>query len=209
MRLAVRGADQGQPDSEMAILPRARHEEEVMKGSIFVVWFFHFHEELLGILKRRQFAMKKLVALMVACLFLVSVMGIVMAAEQAAPSAKTEKPAAAAPAKPAEKAPAKHGKEAPKTMTGAVKSVDIAANSIMIEKKGKEASVKVTDKTKFMGVKGLAELAAGDKVTVKYTEKEGQKVAASVKKVTEMKKAKPVEPAKPTAPAQPMAPAQK
>jgi len=73
------------------------------------------------------------------------------------------------------------------TVTGEVKAVDTAASTVTVAKKvkGKEVETVVTvdDKTKIMmgkENKTLADVMAGDKVTVKYTEVEGKNVAKSI-----------------------------
>jgi hypothetical protein len=139
---------------------------------------------------------KKAISILVACLFVAAMTGFVFAADETAPATAPamtgEKPAAAGEAKPAEAKPAKKSKKskkaAEKTMAGTVKSVDAAANTITIEKKGKETSFETTDKTKVTGAKDMSEIAAGDKVTVKYHEKEGKMIAESIKKATAAKK---------------------
>lgn len=122
--------------------------------------------------------MKKVIALIVAVLFVFAVASISFAVE--------EKKAAPAPAE--KKAPAKVTQ-----VTGDIKAVDAAAKTITVVKKVKdkveEVVVTVDDKT-------LAAVKAGDKVTVKYTTADGKNTAKSVKKV-EAKPAKKAEPAKP------------
>lgn len=120
--------------------------------------------------------MKKVIALIVAVLFVFAVASISFAVE--------EKKAAPAPAE--KKAPAKVTQ-----VTGDIKAVDAAAKTITVVKKVKdkveEVVVTVDDKT-------LAAVKAGDKVTVKYTTADGKNTAKSVKKV-EAKPAKKAEPA--------------
>lgn len=140
--------------------------------------------------------MKKVIALIVAVLFVFAVASISFAAE--------EKKAAPAPAeKKAEPA-----KKAPKVtqVTGEVKAVDAAAKTITVAKKVKgkvdeETVVAVDDKTKITldkEKKTLADVKAGDKVTVKYTEVDGKNVAKSVAIKPAAKPAeKKAEPAKP------------
>ena len=62
---------------------------------------------------------------------------------------------------------------------------------------------------KFEFAKKLAKFAAGDKIVVKYTEKDGKKVASSVKKAPAEKKAEPKKDAPAAAPAPAPAPAKK
>ena len=121
--------------------------------------------------------MKKAVAIIVAVLFAFSFAGLSFATEKA-----TEK---AAPAKAEETKAAEKPKV--KMVTGEVKAVDTKAGTITVTKKvkGKEVETVVTVDSKAkitMGKakKTLADVMAGDKVTVKYTEAEGKNVAKSV-----------------------------
>ena len=90
-----------------------------------------------------------------------------------------------------------------------------------MKKEEKEVVLTCTDKTKFKGVKGLADVKAGDKVTAKYSEKDGKNEASSVEvkaapakkgeKKAEKKEAAPAkkEEKKEAAPAPAPAPAKK
>ncbi len=105
--------------------------------------------------------MKKVIAIIVSALFILSVAGISFAAEKAA-----------------KKAPAKV-----KQVTGEVTAVDAAANTLTV--KGKKGDVAlVTDAKTMVKVgkekKALADVKAGDKVTVKYTEADGKNTAKSI-----------------------------
>ena len=133
--------------------------------------------------------MKKIFAIAMAFAF-VAVSTVAFAQEK---KAETVAPAAAPaaekkaehPGEPA-KAEKKEEKKAAKahTVTGAVKAVDAKANTLTVVKKVKKEEKEVvltcTDKTKFKGVKGLADVKAGDKVTAKYSEKDGKNEASSV-----------------------------
>lgn len=68
-----------------------------------------------------------------------------------------------------------------KSFEGEVVKVDTVAKSLKVKGAAGEETFDVS-KAKFEGVKDLAELQAGDKVVVSYEEKEGKKVAVSVKK---------------------------
>jgi hypothetical protein len=121
------------------------------------------------------------------------------------PAAAADKPAVDKPAK-AEKA-AKPAKAKAKAFTGEVVNADAAA-FVAKDKKG-EMTFDVS------GVKGYKaeDDKAGDKVVVKYAEKDGKKMASAIKKVKapakkekkEEKKEAPAkaEPAKPATPATP------
>jgi Cu/Ag efflux protein CusF len=115
-------------------------------------------------------SVKKILALIVAVLFVFAITSISLAQEKAAPA-------------PAEKkAPVKV-----KQVTGDVKAVDVVAKTITVTKKVKgeikETVITVDDKTKITldkETKTLADVKVGDKVTVKYTEVDGKKVAKSI-----------------------------
>jgi Cu/Ag efflux protein CusF len=111
--------------------------------------------------------MKKAVAILIAFLFVFAITSLSLAAEEkkAAPPVK------------------------PKVMqvTGDVKAVDTVAKTItvtkMVKKKAEETIITIDGKTKItMGKekKALADVKAGDKVTVKYTEVDGKNIAKSV-----------------------------
>jgi len=138
---------------------------------------------------------------MMALLLLISIAFVTTVFAQAKPEAK---PAAAlekalAPekkierkevTKPAEK------KEAMKTFKGKFVSMDAAAKTIV----AKDAKGEMT--FDIAGVKKMAELKAGEKIMVSYTEKDSKMVAkivvkqASKKESPKKEEAKPVEPAK-------------
>ena len=123
---------------------------------------------------------KKVIALIVAVLFVFAVASIISFAVE-------EKKAAPAPVeKKAEPA-----KKAPKVtqVTGEIKAVDAAAKTITVVKKvkgqDKETVISVDDKT-------LADVKVGDKVKAKYTTADGKNTAKSViKKTAAAKKAAP------------------
>jgi ribosomal protein S1 len=85
----------------------------------------------------------------------------------------------------AEKAKAKSAQ-----VTGEVTAVDAKANTITVKGKKGEVTISVDEKTKMMPKgKTLADVKAGDKVTVKYSEAEGKNTAKSVEmKAAPMKK---------------------
>ena len=135
--------------------------------------------------------MKKIIALIVAVLFVFAVASISLAAEE-----KKMEPAKkeAAPAKAkAEK------KVAAKVMqvTGEVAAVDAAAKTITVKGKKGDVVIAVDDKT-------LADVKAGDKVTAKYTTADGKNTAKAVKVAKKAEKKaveKKAEPKKEAAPA--------
>ncbi|OGW53451.1 MAG: hypothetical protein A2Y81_12365 [Nitrospirae bacterium RBG_13_43_8] len=129
--------------------------------------------------------MKKVIAIFVSVLFLFAMASLSLSAEEKK---------AAEPAKAAEK-PKVH------QVTGDVKAVDAKAMTITVTKmmkgKAEETMITVGDKTKIMmgeEKKALADVKAGDKVTVKYTEAEGKNMAKSVAIHAPEKKAEPVKP---------------
>ena len=131
--------------------------------------------------------MKKIIALIVAVLFVFAVGSVSSAADKAAPAAEKK----AEPAKTEKKAAAKVMQ-----VTGEVAAVDAAAKTITVKGKKGDVVITVDDKT-------LADVKAGDKVTAKYTTADGKNTAKSVKKAAAEKKAekkaetKKAEPAKP------------
>jgi hypothetical protein len=142
--------------------------------------------------------MNKAIAIFVAVLFVFTMTSLSSAAgEQETAPAPMEKKAE--PAKTTEKPRVEH-------MKGKVKAVDMKAMTITVTKmkgRAEETMITVGDKTKvIMGKnkekKALADVKAGDKVTVKYTEVNGKKVAKSIA-IHEVEPAKTTEePAKPT-----------
>ena len=73
-------------------------------------------------------------------------------------------------------------------VTGEVTAVDATARTLTI--KGQDGSVMLTtsDKTKFAEGKTLADVKVGDKLTAKYSEKDGKMMAWKVMKKEEMEK---------------------
>lgn len=153
--------------------------------------------------------MKK--GLMIVLAVLISVAFVTTVFAQAQKDAKPAAPAAApAPEKKAE-AKVEAKKEAPKAQEfkGEFVSADAKAKTLVAKDEKGEATFDVA------GIKKLAKFAAGDKIVVKYTEKDGKKVASSVKKAPAekkeaAKKEAPKKEEKPAAaPAAPAAPAKK
>jgi len=140
--------------------------------------------------------MKKIVALIVSVLFILSVAGLSFAAEEKAPAAPAEKKAV--------------HKSAKKQVTGEVVAVDAAAMTLTVKGKKGDVALSADDKTAVkMGKekKALADVKVGDKVKVKYTVKEGKNMAKSIALMAAPAK-KHVKPAEPK-PAEPMKPAEK
>ena len=144
--------------------------------------------------------MKKAITIFVAVLFVFAMASISFAADEKAAPAPVEKKAA--PAKTSAKTKVKQ-------VSGEVKAVDMQAMTVtvtkMVKGKAQESVVTVSDKTSVMmgkEKKALADVKAGDKVTVKYTEVEGKKVAKSIAIHEAEKKTEPAKtmekPAKPT-----------
>jgi ribosomal protein S1 len=70
-----------------------------------------------------------------------------------------------------------------KQVTGSVTAVDAKANTLTVKGKKGDVAVSTDAKTTVMAGKDkktLADVKAGDKVTVKYTEADGKNVAKSV-----------------------------
>ncbi len=77
------------------------------------------------------------------------------------------------------------------SVTGEVTAVDAAAKTVTLKAKKGEVTVSVEDKTSIKEgkeKKTLADLKAGDKVTVKYTEADGKMTAKSIMKAAAAKK---------------------
>lgn len=120
--------------------------------------------------------MKRILALVVALVFALTVTA---AFAQQQPAAKPAEPAKKAePAKPAEpaKKEEKAAKEKVKQITGEVTAIDTAGKTITVKSKKQELTIGVKEDQ-------IKDIKAGDKVVVKYTEKEGKLTAKSVKKV--------------------------
>lgn len=163
--------------------------------------------------------MKKIIAILLTLIFVFAITSVTFAAEKAAAPAAEKKMDAKADAKkdaaPAEKKDAKPAKKAAtKQTTGEVTAVDAKANTITVKAKKGDVTVSADDKTKFMPKgKTIADVKAGDKVKVTYTEADGKMTAKSVtimpaaKKKEEKKEAAPAK--KEAAPAAPAAPEKK
>jgi Cu/Ag efflux protein CusF len=123
-------------------------------------------------------SVKKTLALIISVLFVFAVTTLSFAAEEkkAAPAPAEKK---AAPAMMEEKkAPAKV-----KQATGEVAAVDVKAKTITVKAKKGDVTAMVDDKTKIMmgkDMKTLADIKAGDKVSVKYSETDGKMTAKSI-----------------------------
>jgi len=125
--------------------------------------------------------MKKIIALIVAALFVFAVASVSLAADEkkAAPAKKEAAPA------PAEKKAEKKAVAKVMQVTGEVAAVDAAAKTITVKGKKGDVVISVDDKT-------LADVKAGDKVTAKYTTADCKNTAKSViKKTAAAKKAAP------------------
>lgn len=128
--------------------------------------------------------MKKLMPIIVAILFVFSVVGLSFAAD--------EMKATPAPTPAKKMAPAKV-----KIVTGEVVAVDAAAKMITIKGKKGEVALSVEDKAAAK----LADIKVGDKATARYKEIEGKNVATNVTKKAAPKKAAKKEAAPAAAPA--------
>ena len=80
----------------------------------------------------------------------------------------------------------KHGKAM--LVSGEVTAVDAAANTLTIKGKKGEVVLMTSDKTEFAEGKTLADVKVGDKLTAKYSEKDGKMMAWKVMTKKEMKK---------------------
>lgn len=123
--------------------------------------------------------MKKILALIVSVLFVVSFAGFSFAVEKPATTQAEKKAETAKPGEAAKPGPAARVKQ----ISGEVKAVDAQANTLTVKGKKAEVTVTCNDKTKIMmgkEKKTLADVKVGDKVIVKYTESEGKNIAKSV-----------------------------
>ena len=120
--------------------------------------------------------MKKIFALMIALMMVVTFGGSTFAEE----ARKAEEPA-----KEVKKASEK------KQLTGEVTAIDAKANTITVKGKKGESTCEVTADTKITAgkeAKTLADVKVGDKVECKHVEKDGKSVCKSLKIKTAEKK---------------------
>ena len=75
-------------------------------------------------------------------------------------------------------------------VSGEVTAVDVAANTLTIKGKKGEFVLTTTDKTKFAEGMTLADVKVGDKLSAKYSEKDGKMMAWKVMTKEEMKEMK-------------------
>jgi Cu/Ag efflux protein CusF len=111
--------------------------------------------------------MKKTIAIVLSLVLMFAFTAVTFAAEKAAV--------------PAEKEAAK--KAVKKQVIGEVTAVDANANTLTVKGKKGDVMVSTDDKTTIMANKDkktLADVKAGDKVTVNYTEADGKNVATKV-----------------------------
>ena len=107
--------------------------------------------------------MKKALAIIVSVLIVLSVVGLSFAEEK---------------------------KDSTKAMvvSGEVTAVDTAANTLTIKGKDGEVVLATTDRTRFAEGKTLADVKVGDKLSAKYSEKDGKMMAWKVMTKEEMEK---------------------
>ncbi|MBI5676275.1 MAG: hypothetical protein HZC48_10700 [Nitrospirae bacterium] len=128
--------------------------------------------------------MKKSIAFMIALTIVFVFASLTVAVE----NKETAAPAAAAPAV----------KPAHRQVTGDVVSVNAAANTVVVKGKKGDVMLMVNDKTKVMignEKKALADIKAGDKVVVRYTEADGKNTAKRIDLVLAPAAKKPAAPA--------------
>ena len=107
--------------------------------------------------------MKKALAIIVSVLFVLSVVGLSFAND-------------------------KQHAEKDMYVSGEVAAVDVAANTLTIKGKKGEVVLTATDKTKFAEGMTLADVKVGDKLSAKYSEKDGKMMAWEVMTEEDMKK---------------------
>jgi hypothetical protein len=118
--------------------------------------------------------MKKVIAIVVSIVFVLSFAGLSFAADKAAKMEEKKSPVEAAD----KKAPAKIT-----TIKGEVAAVDAKANTVTVKVKKGDVTVTTDAKTKVvMGKekKTVADVKAGDKVKVQYKEVDGKMMAKSI-----------------------------
>jgi len=119
--------------------------------------------------------MKKILAIVMALVFALTVTAAFAQQPAAKPAEPAKKAEPAKPAEPAKKAEKPAKKEKVKQITGEVTAVDTVGKTITVKSKKQELTVAVTDEQ-------IKDVKAGDKVVVKYTEKDSKATAKSVKK---------------------------
>ena len=107
--------------------------------------------------------MKKALAIIVSVLIVLSVVGLSFANDK------------------------KHAKKG-MYVSGEVTAVDAAANTLTIKGKKGEVVLTTTDRTRFAEGKTLADVKVGDKLSAKYSEKDGKMMAWKVMTKEDMKK---------------------
>jgi glucose/arabinose dehydrogenase len=120
--------------------------------------------------------MKKILAVVMALVFALTVTAAFAQQPAAKPAEPAKKAEPAKPAEPAKKDEKADKKEKVQQITGEVTAIDTVGKTITVKSKKKELTVAVTDEQ-------IKDVKAGDKVVVKYTEKDGKATAKSVKKV--------------------------
>jgi Cu/Ag efflux protein CusF len=83
---------------------------------------------------------------------------------------------------PSKQAPATEKAPAVHKLAGAVLAVDAAAKTVSVKGSKAEVTFDVAS-AKWAGYKAIDEVKAGDKVSVKYVEKDGKMVATHIAKV--------------------------
>ena len=136
--------------------------------------------------------MKKTIVIVLSLVLMFAFTAVTFAAEKAA-----------APAEKKEMKAEKAKKAVKKQVTGEVTAVDAAANTLTVKGKKGDVMLSTDDKTTVMegkAKKTLADVKAGDKVTVHYSEADGKNVAhkvvmkaAPAKKAEKKAKAAPAE----------------
>ncbi len=119
---------------------------------------------------------KKLLSFLIALAFAFSVSTTFAQVSKPMETKPAEPPKKTAPAKPAEVA-----KEKVKVITGEVTAVDPVGKTIKVKGKKEELTIGVTEKQ-------IKDIKEGDKVTVKYVEKDGSLVAKSIVKAKKIEK---------------------
>lgn len=118
--------------------------------------------------------MKKGIAIVLSVILVFALAAVSFAGEKVAPDVKAAETKAA---------PAEAAKPAVKQVTGEVSAVDAKANTITVKGKKGDVTASLTEKTKVMAgkeAKTIADVKAGEKVTLKYFEEGGKNVAKKI-----------------------------
>ena len=141
--------------------------------------------------------MKKILTMVLPLIFVVAVMSIAFAEENkdaVSPAAAVEQTQSTpAVEQKEETAPVKKESSKRTQVTGNILAIDEAGKSLTVKGRKGEVVLSIEDKTSIKAGKDsktFADLKTGDKVTVRYVESDGKKIAKSLKIKTDSKKSR-------------------